>query len=110
MNEFNVTFEQFKKVFDKIPGEPEFTIKFKNKSQQYMIIKYDGYVTFQRCSDPDNRGEIKYQSITSLYESNLIDDICLKRDWNEIETVILNETYDIRFNKAKIESLYEIKH
>lgn len=72
-------------------GEPEVTIKFKNVNSQYMIIKYKDYYTFQRCGINDDSGEICFKSFYLLINTNTIDNINLKRDWNNIEEILIDE-------------------
>lgn len=82
-----ISYEEFKRIYNTIPGEPEFRIYLKNK--EYMIIKYEDYVTFQRCGTVDGSGEIKYSTLDELYNSKSIDNICLKEDWNLIDDIIV---------------------
>lgn len=86
---------QFKEIFSKLTGEPELEIHLKNYESIYMIIKYDNYVTFQRCGIKDGSGEIKFKDIDELLESDTIDNINLKRDFNKIENIIVDEAFDI---------------
>ena len=86
---------QFKEIFSKLTGEPELEIHLKNYESIYMIIKYDNYVTFQRCGINDGSGEIKFKDIDELLESDTIDNINLKRDFNKIENIIVDEGFDI---------------
>ncbi len=86
------SFEEFKKEFENAIGEPEYCVLFDFTEEEYMIIKYQSYVSFQRCSGgiKGMSGEIKYADIDELYESDLIDGINLKRDWNKIKDLYLN--------------------
>lgn len=86
-----IKFEAFENIFNKIEGEPEFTVYFNNRNFKYMIIKYDGYLTFQRCGIEDGSGEIRFNNLKELYETKTIDDICLKDEWNNIKDIIIDE-------------------
>ena len=96
MNEFNVTFELFKKVFNKMTGEPEIEVYFIDNENEYMIIKYDGYISFQRCGIKDGSGEIKFKSLDELYESRTVDGIFLKEDWYKIRDIVINEALSFK--------------
>ena len=89
-------FDLFKKLFDKLEGEPEITIIFDDKTSKYMIIKYADYVTFQRCGISDGSGEIKFNNLSELYEAKTIDGICLKDDWGIINDIVINEGLSLR--------------
>lgn len=97
-----VTFERFKevvkKILDDFPGwEPEIVLYFSDRpDKEYMIIVYGDECTFQRCGTNDGSGEIWYKSLDELYESETVDGILLKRDWNKI-TEIWSDSY-VDFN------------
>lgn len=91
-----VTYEQFKKIFESLNGEPEIAIYFKNRPHEYMLIKYVDHVTFQRCGDEKASGEIEFLSLDELYNSRTIDDICLKDDWDKIEDILIDEYLSIK--------------
>lgn len=98
-----ISYEEFKRIYNTIPGEPEFLIYLTN--EEYMIIKYEEYVTFQRCGINNGSGEIKYQSLDELYNSKSIDDIFLKEDWNSIEDIVVDGIYSVTYDKEDIEEL-----
>ena len=98
MNKFNIKFDFFGNIFNKITDEPEFTISFIDKASKYMIIKYDGYVTFQKCSCDLEGGEIRYNNLLELYKSKTIDDICLKEDWEKIDDIMINDYLSFKDN------------
>lgn len=107
-----VTFPNFKRIFNAIDGEPECEIYFKDTDITYMIIKYDGYVSFQRCGYVvEGSGEFKYRSLDDLYHSVLVDGISLKKDWDKIETIVIDSAFDLA-DDDQIELLkqwYELK-
>ncbi len=83
-----ITLEQFKEIFDLMPGEPEFEIFFYDNPTSYTIIKIGEGATFQRVGD-----EVFYPSFDVLFESELIDGIVLSRDWDKIELVEVDSTW-----------------
>jgi hypothetical protein len=104
-----ISYDKFKKLFDAIPGEPEFKLYFNNTDDTYWIIKYENYVTFQKSSlDLEEQKENKYSSLDELYNSTLVDDICLKNDWNKISDIVIDDSMSIIDNKDDIEDAYNI--
>ena len=95
---FFLSFDQFRRIYDAIPGEPEFSICF-DSDIKYMIIKYQNEVSFQRCGNEKERsGELFYPDLDALYEATTVDHICLKRDWERIEVLIVNDTFTLSNN------------
>ena len=103
-----IDYKNFQILFNKISGEPEFEIYFKNLNDTYMIVKYNDCVTFQKCFDKQNRGEVKYKTLDELYNSNLIDKVSLKNDWNNIEDIVIDTTYSILNDKNEIKRVYGV--
>lgn len=101
-----INIETFNKIYEKIKGEPEFSIYINNS--QYMIIKYRDYVTFQRCGINDRSGEIKYNTLEELYNSTTIDKICLKKDWHKIKDIVIDEIYSVKNDLEEIKEIYKI--
>lgn len=93
-----ISFDEFKEVFDSMSGEPEITINFFDNEADYMIIRHNECVTFQRCGS-DSRGvytgsgEYEYPSLEELYHAELVDGICLEKMWDEIEIIIDSDTF-----------------
>ena len=73
----NLSYEEFKTLFEQLKGEPEISLFIGDK--EYMLIKYDGYVTFQESCD-----EVKY---------NNIDETPIKAEWNNIKDIVLDNTF-----------------
>lgn len=90
-----ISFEDFSKLFDSIPGEPEFEILFRGVKAKYMIIKYDDHVSFQRCGVNDGSGEYDYPSLQELYQAVTVDGICLKDCWDTVENIIADSSFDL---------------
>ena len=94
-----ITYSVFKKIFDAYPGEPECEIYFNGTDVTYMIIKYKRYVTFCRCGYiVEGTEEFKYDNLDELYHSVLVDGICLEKDWNNIETIVIDSSFDLAFD------------
>ncbi len=80
-----ISYERFKNIYEKVNGEPEYYVYLENKpTEEYMIIRYKDGPTFQRCGVKDGSGEIEFENLDKLYESETIDGICLKRDWDKV--------------------------
>ena len=90
-----ISFEEFTLLFDSIRGEPEFEILFRDTKKEYMIIRFDDHVSFQRCGAYDGSGEYNYASLQELYQTITVDGICLKDSWNTIETIIADSAFDL---------------
>jgi len=90
---FFLTFDQFKKINETIRGEPEFAFYF-DSDTEYMIIKYDDEVSFQRCGcGEEGSGEFFFPDLDTLYHAVTVDNICLKRDWERIELMYINDSF-----------------
>lgn len=77
-----------------IGKEPELTITFRGSDTEYKIIGYDDHASFQRCEYENRSGEIEYNDLDELFESELIDGICLKRDWFKVNEVWCDPSMD----------------
>ncbi len=83
-----ITFEKLKTVaLENAHLEPEIWIEFSDKNSKYMIIVYEDRVTFQRCGAYDGSGEIPFPALDELYETETVDGIMLKRDWDKITDI-----------------------
>lgn len=67
--------------------EPEISISFRDKPNEYMIIGYADHVSFQRCGYKDGSGEVNYPDFDVLLHSELVDGICLSRDWDQVTDI-----------------------
>ena len=94
-NGIRLTFEQFVKIFRAVGGEPEFRVYFRGTDNEYMIIKYDDHVSFQRCGVKNGSGEIDFKDIDTLYHAETIDGICLERDWENISEIVVDGWYSL---------------
>lgn len=83
-----ISYEAFHRIYNASEGEPEFTIWFLDRKEDYMIIKYSDGPTFQRCGYQDEAsGEIKFCSLDELCETEALDGIKLIRDWFKIDYI-----------------------
>lgn len=99
-----IDYKKFKELYEIIVGEPEFKLFFNNTKNTYWIIKYSDYVTFQK-----NDYEKKYKNLDELYTANLIDNINLKRDWEKINDIVINNLFSVVNDKNEIEYTYKVK-
>ena len=90
----NISYELFRLIYRAIEGEPEFRIYFADRSNEYMIIKYDDRVDFQRCGCTESK-VVSFDTLDSLYNAETIDSICLKRDFGKITDIIANDCYSL---------------
>lgn len=107
-----ISYQKFKEIYDNIDAnrEPEIELYFKNRKNTYMIIKYSDYVTFQRCGvKEDQSGEIKFESLDELCNSQTIDNIVLINEWNNIEDILFDCTFSVVDNKEDIFNLYGVE-
>lgn len=98
-----ISYLKFQELFDACKGEPEIEIIFQNRKQTYMIIKYEDYITFQRCgSKEEQSGEIRFGSLDELYHTKTIDDIILKEEWENIEDIIFDTMFSVVEDKEEL--------
>ena len=92
----------------KMDFEPELSLCFRGNESEYMIIGYADHVSFQRCGYYDGSGEIDYKTLDELFEADIIDGICLKRDWNKIVDIWCSPSMiDFEFKKDKYKKMIE---
>lgn len=107
-----ISYLKFKEIFDSIDSKSETEIEFifKDKKNYYMIIKYNDYITFQRCgTDEEQSGEIKFTSLDELYNTQTIDGIVLKNEWNNIEDILFHCTFSVVDDKEVIYDLFGVE-
>ena len=94
----------FDEIKEKLSGK--FTVNFELEltlymyGKEYMIIVYDeNHCSFQRCGlNGSGSGEINYTTLDELYNTETVDNIILKRDWDDV-TDFECADYEIYFNK-----------
>ncbi len=74
-------------TFTRLDIELEMSLRFIDKKNDYMIIGYTGHVSFQRCGYDDGSGETDYPNLDSLFMADLVDGICLQRDWYKVTDI-----------------------
>lgn len=89
-----ISYDKFKDIFNKIEGEPEITIKY-NNNEEYMLIKLDNKITYQK---------IKKKTKDIYFES--IDNTNIKDRWNEIEDIIIDDIFSIKYDLDDIYDIY----
>ena len=104
-----ITYKEFKKIFEAVPGEPEFEFYFYHNDVTYMIIKYDLEVTFQRCGYMTGSGEADYNSLADLYAADLMDGICLQEDWKHITDIVIDATFSVLSDIEDLLSSYNLE-
>ena len=90
-----INYNEFKRIFDAEAKTPGFIIQFKGVRTEYIIIKYDDSVQFNRCGTLD--ATVAYSAtLEELMNADQVDGINLSRDWTKIER-IYPEGYDGTF-------------
>jgi len=114
-----ITYEEFKKVLDFMPFEPEFEFYFKHTENTYSLVKYKDKVSFCRCgysdemikagwsSDYRGSSEEYFNSLDELYNATVVDGICLKNEWDNIETIVANNTFNLPEELEELYTVYE---
>ena len=88
------TYEEFKEWFEKNKeNEPE--IPFLLNGKKYMIIGFKNKVSFQRFGETleEQSGEVYFKDLDTLYNTETIDGVLLKRDWDKI--LNFNDYYEL---------------
>lgn len=106
-----ITYQKFKEIFDNIDtnSEPEIELFFNNRDNTYMIIKYNDFITFQRCGKDEQSGEIKFSTLDELYKTKTIDNIVLKDEWDNISDIIFEASFSVIEDKEDILDLYGVE-
>lgn len=101
-----ITYEKFKQLFEVLDSNrsPEIEIIFKNRKGSYVLIKFNDRVTFGNSEEA-----LDYKDIDELYNSETIDNIILKEEWSDIEDILIDLTFSINDDKAKIKEVYGIE-
>lgn len=84
------TIEDVKRIittYTRLDIEPEVALVFRDRQSEYMIIGYTGHVSFQRCGYKDGSGEFDYSDLDTLFSADLVDGICLERDWYKVTRI-----------------------
>ena len=92
-----ISYDKFKDIFNKIEGEPEITIKY-NNNEEYMLIKLDNKITCKKIKE----------KIKDIYFES-IDNTNIKDRWNEIEDIIIDDIFSIKYDLDDIYDIYRRK-
>lgn len=101
-----IDYEKFKEIFEVLDSNraPELEITFKNRKDSYVLIKFNTRVSFGNPLKV-----FDYQNIDELYNSKTVDNIILKEDWNSIEDILIDMTFSVKEDKAKIKEIYGVE-
>lgn len=104
-----ISYETFKELFEAIDSkyEAEMRLVFKDKNEEYMIIKYRDYISFQRCGGQNGSGEIRFKDLDMLYNTRTIDNILLKEDWDKIDDIIFDDMYSVLQDLEELKGNFE---
>ena len=101
-----INYNKFKELFEKLDSnrKPEIEIIFKNRKDNYVLIKFNNKVTFG-----NSEKAIDYKDLDEMYNSKTVDEIILKNEWNNIEDILIDMTFSIKEDKGKIKEVYGIE-
>ena len=101
-----INYNKFKELFEKLDSnrKPEIEITFKNRKDNYVLIKFNNKVTFG-----NSEKAIDYKDLDEMYNSKTVDEIILKNEWNNIEDILIDMTFSIKEDKSKIKEVYGIE-
>ena len=105
-----ISIDAFLTLYDALPGEDEIELEFYGeRPHDYMIIKGGDEAIFQYYRHYEGSC-ISFPSIRDLVAAELPDGICLARDWDELEVVIVDSTWVLpnEWDIADLERRYSI--
>ena len=87
-----ITYGKFKELFNLLDSSrcPEIELYFEDTDNVYMIVKHNDYIDFGRC-DSEIR---KFSNLDKLYIDE-VDGVCLKRDWNKINDILIDLAFSV---------------
>lgn len=91
-----ISYDQFKKIFNKLEIGSEIEIYF-NNDEQYTMVKKDKIITFGKNES----------GLINNY--NNLEETSLKNEWNNINDVVINFAFSVVDDKNKITEIYGIK-
>ncbi len=101
-----ITYIKFKEIINKVFDGCEIGIYFNNDIADYLIIKFNDYLTIGKFNCAKN--EIyKFNNIDELYSAQ-IDNMCLQKHWNKITDILIDLTFSVNDDQEKIKKLYDI--
>ena len=101
-----ISYKIFKELFEVLDSnrETEIEIIFKNRKDSYVLIKFNKKITFG-----NSEKAVDYKDIEELYNSKTVDNIILKEEWDNIEDILIDMTFSVKDDKAKIKEIYGIE-
>lgn len=101
-----ISYKKFKELFEVLDSNksPEIEITFKNRRGSYVLIKFNGKISFG-----NSEKAIDYKELEELYNSKTLDNIILKEEWNNIADILIDMTFSVKDDKAKIKEIYGIE-
>jgi len=90
-----ISYEQFKEIYDAL-GETgdEFPLSFRDRpGDEYMIVACHGGPSFQKYYGSSRYEEQFYTSIDELFHAVQPDGVCLERDWDSIDCIMLGDVF-----------------
>lgn len=101
-----ITYEKFKELFNLLDSSrgPEIEVYFEDTDDVYMIVKHNDYIDFGRCDSKIR----KFSNLDELYIEE-VDGVCLKRDWNKINDILIDSAFSVVDDKEKLEKWYGVQ-
>ena len=101
-----ITYKKFKEIINKVSNGCEIGIYFNNNFDDYLIIKFNDYITIGRFEC--NKDEVyNFKDIDELYNAT-IENICFKDDWNKIEDILVDLTFSVIDDRNEIKKIYNV--
>lgn len=92
----------FKNLFYSLNDEIEIEIYFKNKKDNYILVKHHTYISFGN----NKHNVVTFSSLDEFYNTKTIDNILLKDDWDNIEDILIDMKFSVVTEKEEIEKYY----
>ncbi|EGX71540.1 hypothetical protein [Collinsella tanakaei] len=88
-----IPIDAFMALYDALPGSDEIELQFfGERPHDYMVIKDEDCAIFQAYGNGEHAW-VSFPSIGDLIAADLPDGICLARDWDELEVVIVDSAW-----------------
>lgn len=114
-----ITYEEFKKIFELMPYNSEYELYFKGTDRTYSLVKYKENVSVCRCgyseemikmgfsADYQGTEEQYFNSFDELCMATVVDGLCIKKEWNSIETIVVNNAFCIPDDLNELKEVYK---
>lgn len=105
-----ITYEKFRELFNMLENNRacEIEIYFTNKSNYYMLIKYQDYLTFGVCGESKNFSLYKFATLDELYNSEDIKEINLRENWQYLDDIIIDSSFSVIEDKEYLSKVYGV--